>query len=73
LSRNGSYVLALAFKELASDTRMVDISALDRDQVECDLKLAGCITFDNFVKVLCFPSPVHLLQEQQKSRANFSR
>lgn len=50
LARNGSYVLALACKEIAAGTQMMDIAAWDRDNAECDLKLVGCITFDNFVK-----------------------
>ena len=51
LARNGSYVLALAYKDVDPATKMIDVAAWDRDTVECDLKLLGCLTFDNFVKV----------------------
>ena len=51
LSRNGSYVLALAYKELPVGIGLGDVGALDRSNVERDLTLLGFMTFDNFVKV----------------------
>jgi magnesium-transporting ATPase (P-type) len=51
LSRNGSYVLALAFKELPVGIGLGDLGAWDRSNVERDLTLLGFMTFDNFVKV----------------------
>jgi magnesium-transporting ATPase (P-type) len=51
MARNGSYVLALAYKELPPSMRMRDLLGMSRKDVECDLTLVGCMTFDNFVKV----------------------
>ena len=51
LARNGSYVLALAFKELPSQINARSIGGWDRSKVENDLTLVGLITFDNNVKV----------------------
>ena len=51
LSRNGSYVLALAFKVLPVGVGLGDLGAWDRSNVERDLTLLGFMTFDNFVKV----------------------
>ena len=51
LARNGSYVLALAFKELPSQINSRSIGGWDRSKVENDLTLVGLITFDNNVKV----------------------
>ncbi len=51
LARNGSYVLALAFKELSPQINSRDIGGWNRSQVENDLTLVGLITFSNVVKV----------------------
>lgn len=51
LSRNGSYVLALAFKVLPVGVSLGDLGAWDRSNAERDLTLLGFMTFDNFVKV----------------------
>jgi cation-transporting ATPase 13A3/4/5 len=52
LARKGCYVLALAFKELSVGVSLKDVCAWDRSIAECDLTLAGVLTFDNLVKVL---------------------
>ena len=51
LARNGSYVLALAYKQLPVSTSVGEVGAWERAAAERDLNLLGFMTFDNFVKV----------------------
>ncbi len=51
LARNGSYVLALAYKQLPVSTSVGEVGAWGRAVAERDLNLLGFMTFDNFVKV----------------------
>jgi magnesium-transporting ATPase (P-type) len=52
LARNGSYVLALACRQLPSATSNGEVEGWERAAAECELKLLGFMTFDNFVKVM---------------------